>query len=353
MRLPERDLELIARKCEALLPLIAGRRLFVTGGTGFFGCWLLESLDWFNTHLGLQIRATILTRSRTAFAQKAPHLASSASFKFAEGDIRALPPDCEDGEPYHYVVHMATDTDAASHCRPIHLLDALIDGTRQVLDLAVRSNASGVLITSSGAVYGRQPPELEYVPETFSGAPDPLSPGSIYGEGKRVSELLGATYLAEYGLPVKIARCFAFVGPHLPLNGHFAIGNFIRDALASKPIEISGDGTPYRSYLYAADLVIWLWTILLSAEPGVAFNVGSGEPTSIADTARAVAASVQPALPVHIARLADPMVWPPRYVPNVQRAESLLGLRQTVSLPDAIDRTLAWHRVRSISAEAE
>ncbi len=361
MRLPERDLELIAHECGALLPLVEGRRLFVTGGTGFFGCWMLESLAWFNTRFGLQTRATILTRSRAAFAQKAPHLANSDALRFVEGDIRALPAECEDGEPYDYVLHMATDTDAASHRQSIRLLDALIHGTRQVLDLAVRSNASGVLITSSGAVYGHQPPELERMPETFTGAPDPLSPASIYGEGKRVSEMLGAAYLAEHGLPVKIARCFAFIGPHLPLDRHFAIGNFIRDALAARPIEISGDGTPYRSYLYAADLTIWLWTILLAAEPGIAFNVGSAEPgiaynvgsaepISIVDTARAVATSVQPALPVRIARQADPLILPPRYVPNVQRAETELGLRQTVALPDAIERTLAWHRAQAASA---
>jgi dTDP-glucose 4,6-dehydratase len=177
-----------------------------------------------------------------------------------------------------------------------------------------------------------------------------LGPGAIYGEGKRVSELLCALYAAQSGMECKIARCFAFAGPGLPLDANFAIGNFIRDAMAGRPIEIAGDGTPLRSYLYAADLAVWLWTILLRGASLEALNVGSERAVSIAELARVVAATLRPGLAVKIARAAEAGVAPARYVPATERARGRLGLVETVGLEEAVRRTATWSGVSALPA---
>lgn len=317
-----------------------GQSIFITGGTGFFGMWLLESFVRANDALGLGARAVVLTRDPHAFAKKAPHLTSRADLEFVPGDVRtfAFP-----AGRFAYVIHAATEASAKLNAdQPSEMLDAIIGGTRRVLEFAQQCGVRKFLLTSSGAVYGKQPPEMTHVAEDYHGAPDPLLPGSAYGEGKRVSEHICAVHALRHGYEVKIARCFAFVGPHLPLDAHFAIGNFIRDALAGRSIQINGDGTPLRSYLYAADLTVWLWTLLFRAPSARAYNVGSPESQSIVEIAHAVSALCSPAPRVAIAHPPIEHYNPTRYVPEISRAEQELNLHMQIPLSTALHRTLEW-----------
>ena len=339
--LPPEDLAHVLAHTRALWAEARGKRFFITGGTGFFGMWLLESFIHINDALGLGMQATVLTRDPAAFARKAPHLTSRPDLTFIAGDIRtfAFPPG-----HFDYVVHAATEASATLNQEAPHeMLDAIIGGTRRVLEFSAQCGVKKLLITSSGAVYGKQPAGLTHIPEDYAGAPDPLLPGSAYGEGKRVSEHLCCVHARQHGYEVKIARCFAFVGPHLPLDGTYAIGNFIRDALKGQTITISGDGSPMRSYLYASDLTIWLWTLLFKAPSSRAYNVGSAQDLSIRQLAETVAAKVGKGVAVHIAQPIDPLRPLARYVPAVDRAQAELGLTPTVSLNDSIQRTALWY----------
>ena len=341
------DLNHVLAHTQGLWDELRGQRLFITGGTGFFGCWLLESFAWANDTLGLNAEAVVLTRDPDAFRRKSPHLAEHPAITLLPGDVRnfAFPTG-----PFSHVIHAATEASAKLNAEPpLLMLDTIIEGTRHTLDFTVRARANKFLLTSSGAVYGKQPPDMTHIPEDYPGAPDPLAPNSAYGEGKRLAELLCALYHRQHGIETKIARCFTFVGPYLPLDTHFAIGNFIRDARAGGPIVVKGDGTPYRSYLYAADLAIWLWTILLRAPACRLYNVGSDQAVTILETARAVADSAPQAPAISVAQ--PPAAGPPeRYVPDISRAESELGLKPWIGLVEAIRHT--WRTLETLPSSS-
>jgi len=337
------DLDALVAAYPGVWPALREARLFMTGGTGFFGGWLLESLLWANRRFDLGASVTVLTRDAAAFAGRAPHLAGDGAVTLHEGDIRtfAFP----DGR-FTHVIHAAVDaTPPANQAGRRDVVDVIVEGTRRALEFARDRGVRRFLFTSSGAIYGRQPIELEYTPEEYCGAPDPSDPQTAGAEAKRAAEMLCAVHAGETLQPV-IARCFAFLGPYLPLDGAFAAGNFIRDALAGGPIVVAGDGTPVRSYLYAADLAGWLWTILLRGRTGAAYNVGSEDALSIAELARRVASCASPSVQVRIVGAPTRGHGGDRYVPSTLRARTELDLQPTVGLADAIARTMEWHAAR-------
>jgi len=340
------DVAAVLSRTQSLWPDLKQASVFITGATGFFGIWLLETLLAANRECALGMRVVALSRNPAAFVAKARHLADDPTITWAGGDVRdfAFP-----AGPITHVIHAATESSSNQNASdPQGMFDVCVEGTRRVLALAREKQATRMLFTSSGAVYGRQPPDLSHVPEDFTGGPDPLDRRNAYAEGKRAAEFLCGLAATDPAapVPVVIARCFAFVGPHLPLDVHFAIGNFLRDALAGGPIRVSGDGTPYRSYLYAADLAEWLVTILLRGRPGRAYNVGSDEAISIRDLADRVAdvtAAVQPngkRPQVTVAQQPVPGAAAARYVPDCVRAGAELGLLVATPLERAIARTL-------------
>jgi len=336
--LARRDLDLVLSLTRELWDEARGQHIFITGGTGFFGCWLVESFCHINLELGLGAQATVLTRDPAKFRAKCPHLADDSAITLLAGDVCSFV--SPEGE-FRYIVHAATE--AVVQPSAGEMLATTVEGTRQALEFARRCGAKRFLLTSSGAVYGRQPAEITHVPETYVPAPEAVDAVNAYSEGKRRAEMVCGEMTRGTEIEVAIARCWAFCGPHLALDAHFAIGNFIRDAIAGKTIAIGGDGTPRRSYLYAADLTVWLWTMLFRAPALVPINVGSAHDVSIRELAETVARVLAPESEIHVAKErvhGSPLA---RYVPSVQRARELLGLRETVGLEEQILRTAEWH----------
>ena len=297
------------------------RRIFITGGTGFFGKSMLDYRlrhpDW----KWAKAEWDILSRSPERFVAEYPRLANQAGVSFVGGDVRdfAFPQG-----PFDAIIHAATS--AVTTLSDAEMTSVILDGVRHVADFARAIDCKKILFTSSGAVYG---PRISPASED-----DTCNPVTAYGKGKLAAEQM----LVDSGLDVKIARCFAFVGPHLNRRIHYAIGNFIQDCLDGNTITINGDGTPLRSYLYADDLVEWLFAVLERGEMGRPYNVGSDEGLSIralAEKVRAVLGTQNEIKVVGRSSGGNPSV----YVPVVNRARQELGLSVGVSLEQAILRT--------------
>ncbi len=337
----QQDLDRVFIELEADWRDLKGARLFVTGGTGFIGRWMLEALCDANNRLGLGIHAVVLSRDPDRFRRAAPHLVSAGEISLVTGNVESLVL-AETG--FSHVIHGATDASADLNERdPQRMFSTIVNGTQRMLEFTHASSAERMLFMSSGAVYGQQPWDLAHVPETWRGGPDLKDPRAAYAEGKRAAEMLCAIHGKQFGLDVVTTRIFALLGPLLSLDIHFAAGNFIRDALAGRPIRVEGSGEAVRSYLYAADLAVWMWKALIRAPRGATYNVGSEEAVSIADLARTVSETLGGG-PVEVLGRPDPGWNPGRYVPSTQMIQSDLGVRAQTGLVDAIRRTALSHR---------
>lgn len=328
------DLAAIDAALSAHWPRLDGARILFTGATGFIGRWMLEAL----ARAPIRVEVVVLSRNPANYARRAPHLA--VRFPAMAGDVR-YPAHLPDAA-FSHIIHGATDASAELTARdPRLMFDTIVDGTRNVVDLACNSQ-SRLILMSSGAIYGRQPTDSEFLDESSPGATAPNEPGAAYGQGKRAAETLVAIASQQHGLKAVTARIFALLGPLLALDTHFAAGNFIRDALLGRPIEVRSSGQAVRSYLYAADLAVWMWALTISAAPGAIYNVGSEESVSIADLARRVG-RILGCGDVRILGRPDPGWNTGRYVPSTARIRADLGVTATVGLDEAIRRTALSH----------
>ena len=283
---------------------LCGQHIFLTGGTGFFGKWLIETFLYANEKFNLGASMTVLTRNTLAFRKKMPNLSKNASLSFNENSVESF---TFSGVNFSHIIHAA------------------IPGTKRVLEFAKYCGAKKFLLTSSGAVYDQQANE--------------------YGQLKRSGEDLCIRYSRRHDIEAKIARCFSFVGPYLPLDKNFAIGNFIENALQADHIHVKGDGTTIRSYLYAADLAIWLWRILFFGIPRRPYDVGSDTQISIANLAHLVSLLVpETGVDIDGYILEEPRKT---YIPDIRRTKEEIDVDVYVPLEESIKRTFLWYKARN------
>lgn len=311
-------------------------KLLLTGGTGFFGRSLLRhylsNFEMFGSGI------VVLSRNPQQFQSDYPEFASCSSVKYIKGDIQdrsTLPWDYS----FTHVLHAATDSTLGPSLNPLNRFQQIVDGTANILDLALATRATRFLLTSSGGIYGSQPADLEMISEDSTDAPPLDKVDAVYSHAKRAAEHLCALYRQTYDLETVVARCFAFAGPDLPFNSHFAISNFIKDALFSDEIMVAGDGTPLRTYLDQSDLANWLFTLMIEGVSGETYNVGSDRVISIGELAHLVRDLLSSDKPVRIIGSPNSYSARNRYVPSIDKIRLMHNLSPTFSLEQSILRT--------------
>jgi nucleoside-diphosphate-sugar epimerase len=333
------EIEPLVHTLKPRLEALAGASLLFTGATGWFGTWLLDLLCAADHAHELGLRISAVSRDPAAFLGRYPGFAAHPAITWIKTDVRDL--ECT-GAGFSHVIHAATDSSERSgSSTPRETFATIVDGTRRAL-AAAGNHCKSILMLSSGAVYGPAREGLRGFAEGHPGGPDPSLAGNAYAEGKRAAEQVCAI-AADEGLPVRIARCFAFVGPHMPFDQHFAIGNFIADAVDGRPIRVRSDGRPLRSYLYMSDLMRALLSILVDGAVGRAYNVGSDVAVTIEELAQRVNRVAGGSGVLIEGAPSDPL---DRYVPDVTRIRTELGFTGEVALDDAIARTASWRRAQ-------
>jgi dTDP-glucose 4,6-dehydratase len=333
-RLLPADLDHAVSSADAAMRALAGARVLVTGASGFVGGWMLESLLHARDTLAVDVGAIALTRDRATFARRLPHLAEHPAVAVVEADVRS----CQPGAFTHVVHAASAATPAENAARPDAVIDLIAAGTRHVCAVSAQAGASRMLVVSSGSVYDRRRATGDAIDESCPTVSRANTTAERFGAAKADAEqrAFGA------GTPAVAARIFTVVGPRLPLDGQFAVGQFFGDAVAGRAVRVTGDGSPVRTYLYAADLAAWCWTLLVRGTAGSAYNVGSDVPLSVGDAAQAVAALAGVA--VHRAAGATAGTPSDRYVPSIARARAELGVAPWVDASDAFRRTWDWLR---------
>ncbi len=312
-----------------ILNELKGKKLLITGGTGFVGKNLTDAVLKFNESSSAPIDLTILSRNPK----------SSKYYKSIGIDV-SKPFNLK--EPFDYVIHAATSASVENQSF-LECLEVAINGLQNIFNALAGKKQVNFLLVSSGAVYGAVDSSIDLISETiiFNGPfYDSQNP---YGTAKRVSELYALSDLTPSNISVKIARGFAFSGKHLPIDQHFAIGNFIRDGLRNGPIKVKGSGAPLRSYMDAEDMVNWIFTILAKGKAQEIYNLGSDQKIYIKDLAFKVA-SMFDKVDVVIER--PDLIEDTRnqYVPSIKKAKEHLGLNITIGLEESINRMIVFNR---------
>lgn len=306
--------------------------VFLTGGTGFVGKWLLECLLHADKALGLGLALTVLTREPERFMRTSPHLAKASPVTLLAGDVA----DFEfPRASFWSVIHAALPV-APPDAGPGNLEQLSEAGTRRVCEFAAACGARRLLHVSSGAVYGPQS-SAQPLAEALPWREDDGANG--YTRAKRRAEaVVGQAWPFE----AVIARCFAFIGPYLQASSGVAAAQFIADAAHGRGIVVQGTGEAVRSYQYAGDMARWLLSCLALGAPSRTYNVGGETEVSIARLAAEVTRIAHTGIPVEVAGRPALGLAGHRYVPSLQRAAEELGLANAVSLEESIRRTLAW-----------
>jgi nucleoside-diphosphate-sugar epimerase len=325
---------------EKLLDL-RNQKILVTGGTGFFGSWIAEFICYLNDAHNFNISLQVLARNTQIIGEQASHLSKRKDIQFISTDIRNLKSIQDD---VSLIIHAASSPDNRFHVsNPIETASVITDGTSNLLDLAVKLPAlKKILYLSSGQVYGTGNLINEPIPENGFGFLNCNRITSVYPEAKRMAEATCCAFSNQFKIPIVIARPFSFIGPFQSLSRPWAINNFMHDALYNKTIHIVGNGEPVRSYMYPADLVVWILKILISGRINSAYNVGSPFGINLKNAAKEIIQIAQTNVDIDIKHYNNDTY---SFIPDIALCENELGLKINYNIKDTLSRSITWFKM--------
>jgi len=315
-------------------------RIAVTGGTGFLGTWIAELIAALNDKYDLKIILDLYARNTHEWANKYPHLSARDDIRLYSQDVRS---SFQFQSTTNYVIHAAGVPNNRVHASdPLRVIQTTVEGITNALDAASQlDNLTRFINVSSGLVSGTPNRSGSLSEEDYF----PIPSGQlhlVYVEAKRTAESIAAVYRSQFRMPISTIRPFTFVGPYQVLDRPWAINSFLGDAVMGRDIRIHGDGSARRSYLYGSDAAWWTLASLVNGTDGAVYNVGSPEAVSHLELAELICQSITPRPGIALNTALPKQGRPDELYPNLLHTQSNLGVMQTCTLEQAIDKTWRW-----------
>lgn len=351
----EEDINAIAESIRddgRMLPMLEGKTLLITGGSGFIGSYIVAVIDLLNRKflakpckvISLDIYLTGQNSKNNLIKE-----VSSEHITFVKHDVRF---PFEVKEPVDYVISAAGVASPVYYKRfPIETIEGTVFGIKNSLELARQKGAKAILYFSSSEIYGNPDPRFIPTPETYNGNVSPIGERSCYDESKRLGEAMCMAHFAVHKLPIRIVRPFNVYGPGMRSTDYRVIPTMLSRGLQGMDLSVHDKGSQTRAFCYVTDAITGFLKVLLLGRDGQAYNIGNDtEETSMLALAETIADSVFGGN-VKAKLISYPGNYPKdepmRRCPDLSKARKELGYGPKVSLKVGLKRAFEWMRDNS------
>ena len=320
----------------------SGKTVLLTGGRGFLGRYFTEVFDHLNREvLDKPVTLVVLDNLITA-GDEGSQIPVFDHIEFIQHDV--IQPYDYKGK-LDYVIHAAGIASPFYYrAYPLETLEVAISGTRNMLNLAEKSDARFTFFSSS-EIYGD--PDAKHVPmqESYRGNVSCQGPRACYDESKRVGETLCYIFHTQNGTKTNTTRPFNVFGPGMQETDYRVLPNFASRIKSGDPLHIYGDGTQTRTFCYITDAMVGFFLVILKGVPGEAYNIGNPKPeVSMVDLAEALKNVSKTEISYDLIEYPDsyPTDEPMRRCPDIRKAHLQLGFEPSVGFEDGLSRFLSW-----------
>jgi nucleoside-diphosphate-sugar epimerase len=362
----DRDLDYVCANLRDEFGGMAGHRVLMTGGAGFLGYYMVQSILHWNDRVPSadRIALTVFDNYVRGVPVWLEALDGRKDLTLARHDIRH--PFPVPMPEFDYIIHaagIASPTYYRAH--PLETMDANIDGLRRLLEYARARrdggrNFAGFIFYSSSEIYGDPSPDMIPTAEDYRGNVSCTGPRACYDESKRYGETLCVVFAKHYGVPVRMVRPFNNYGPGLKISDRRVIPDFVRDVMAGRDIVMLSDGRPKRTFCYVADAVVGYYKALVRGRAGEPYNVGIDRPEiSMTDLAGRVVATARDLFGYSgkvvsgSSNESDYLVDNPnRRCPDMTKSNTELGYHPTILVDEGLRRSLTWYHYHREAVDA-